>query len=152
MKCLALAAASAAVVGLAACSQSPAPASRSAAPASHRAVTPAAMLTCAQQYDTWERGDGKGVTAALNAVSSADTAGNTNVLTAALKEASPAFASATRYPIPACADPKGYWMVLLMHVSAAAASGAPASSVHAAMKGVPEIEHELTAEIERTAG
>jgi hypothetical protein len=73
------------------------------------------------------------------------------VLTVALKKARPAVARAARYPVPACADPRGYWSVLLMHVNAAMASTGSASSVRAAMKDVPKIENELTAEIQATA-
>jgi hypothetical protein len=88
---------------------------------------------------------------ALNAVSSAATAGDAQVLTAALKQARPAVTRAARHPIPACADPRGYWSVLLMHVNAAVASKGPASSVRAAMQDVPKIEHKLIAEVKQTA-
>jgi len=70
------------------------------------------------------------------------------VIPVALKKAKPAIARAARNPVPACADPRGYWSVLLMHMNAASASAGSASSMRAAMKGVPEIEHELAAEIE----
>jgi hypothetical protein len=93
--------------------------------------------------------------AVLNAVSSAETAGDTQVLTAALKKAKPAVAKAARHPIPACADPRGYWDVLLMHVNAAISSTttstASASSVRAAMKDVPKIQHKLSAEVKNMA-
>lgn len=148
MKGLALAAASAAVIGLTACSHNTAP---SAAPASHGTGTPIAPVSCGQQYRTWKHGQGKGLISALSAVSSAATAGDPQVLTAALKQAKPAVARAARHPIPACADPRGYWGVLLMHVNAAAASKGPASSVRAAMQDVPKIEHKLTTEVKQTA-
>jgi hypothetical protein len=149
MKRLALAAAGAAVAGLAACSHSAAP---TAASASHSAT--AVPVSCGQQYRTWAHGHGKGLMAALKAVSSAEAAGDAQVLTAALKEAKPAVARAARHPIPACADPRGYWDVLLMHVNAAIASTASAgsaTSVRAAMEDVPKIEHKLTAEVKSTA-
>ena len=66
-------------------------------------------------------------------------AGDPHVLKAALKKARPAVASAARHPMPGCADPRGYWYVLLMHVNAAAAKGSSASSIRAAMQGVPQI-------------
>lgn len=113
MKCLALTAAGAAVIGLAACSQAGAPTS---APASHRAVR--VPVSCGQQYRTWKNGPGKGLIAALDAVSAAGTARDTHMLTVALKKAGPVVAKATHHPIPACADPRGYWSVLLMHVNA----------------------------------
>ena len=148
MKRIALAAAGAAVVGLTACSHTAAPA---AAPASHGTVPAVAPVSCSQQYRTWNHGQGKGLMAALNAVSSADTAGDTHVLTAALRKARPAVARAARHPVPACADPRGYWSVLLMHVSAAAASTGSAASVRAAMTNVPKIERNLIAELKGTS-
>jgi hypothetical protein len=108
-------------------------------------------VSCSQQYHTWALGQGKGLIATLTAVSSAGTARDAHVLTAVLKRARPAVAWAARHPIPACADPRGYWDVLLMHVNAATASAGSASTVRAAMKGVPEINHELTVELKHTA-
>jgi hypothetical protein len=151
MKRLALTAAGAAVLGLTACSGSAAPA---AAPSSSGpgAVPTAVSATCSQQYHAWERGPGKGLIAALDAVGSVGTATDAHVLTVSLRHARLVVARATRHPVPGCADPRGYWNVLLMHVNAAAASKASPSSVRAAMKGVPMIEHQLTAELEGTSG
>jgi hypothetical protein len=148
MKRLTLAATgAAALVGLTACSHTTAP---SAVHVSHVTATHTAVpqTVCIQRYDAWKQGQGKGLVAALNAVSSAQVAGDMNTLTVALKNAEPTVARASRHPIPACADPKGYWNVLLMHVSAATGTHS-ASSVRAAMKGVPEIKRELTAELKR---
>src|SRR5215470_10651220 len=147
MKRIVLAAAAAAVVGMAACSHSAAPATPAApaaAPASHG---PASVpVSCGQQYRAWEHGPGKGLIDAIHAVSVAGTVGDPQVLTVALEKARPAVASGARHPVPACADPRGYWNVLLMHVNAAVASKASASSVRAAMQDVPKIENQLTAE------
>lgn len=148
MKRLARVAAGAAVAaGLAACSHTTAPSSASA---SRPAVTHSTVVVnCGQRYDTWKHGQGKGLVAEVTAVSSADTAGDMQVLTAALKKAGPAVARAARYPMPACADPKGYWGALLMHLNAAAASTGSASDLRAAMKGVPKVTHQITAELKR---
>ena len=73
------------------------------------------------------------------------------MLTAALHKAKPAVARAADHPVPACADPKGYWEALLMHVNAAVASKGSASSVRAALKDVPKIQHQLTTELKHTA-
>jgi hypothetical protein len=147
LKRFALAAAGAAVIGLTACSQSAAPA---AAPASPGSATPSPPVSCGQQYHAWKHGPGKGLMAALKAVSSAETAGGTAVLTAALTKARPAVARAASHPMPACADRRGYWDVLLMHVNAAVASKGSVSSARAAMKDVPEINDKLIAEIRHT--
>ena len=128
----------AAALGLTACSHA-------AAPASHPSIR--VPVSCSQQYDTWAYGQGKGLIAALDALSSAETAGDTKVLTATLKSTRSAVSWATRHPVPACADPAGYWNVLLMHVTAAAASIGSVSRTRAAMRNVPKIEHELTAEL-----
>lgn len=142
MKRIILIAAGAAVAGLTACSGTAAP---TAAPASHAGVV-RVPVSCSLQYQTWAHGQGKGVIAALDAVSSAETAGDVRVLTVTLNRAKPAISSAGRYPVPSCADPRGYWYPLLMHVTAAANTRS-ASTMHAALQGVPEIVHELTAEL-----
>lgn len=179
---LALAAASVSVAGLAACSHAPvqstaaAPRVRSSAladsptgrlppaPAGSRAgpsTTPAgsrtvthslALVGCKQRYDSWKQGQGNGLVSAVSAVGSADSSGDNQLLTAALKRAEPAVARAARYPLPSCADPKGYWAVLLMHVNAAAASTGSASSLKAAMDGVPAITRDLLTELKRVDG
>src|SRR5690242_1047445 len=104
MKALAIAAAGAAVIGLAACSHSTTP---KAAPTSHGTGTSKAIapVSCSQQYRSWNQGEGKGVMAALSSVTSAATARDAQALTAALHQATPAVAKAARHPIPACADP-----------------------------------------------
>ena len=150
LKRIFLAAAGVAVAGLTACSNTATPTSApAAASASHGTVrTP---VSCSQQYHTWQHGQGKGLIAALSAVSSAETAGDAKVLSVTLKQARPAVARAAHHPVPACADPRGYWDVLLMHVNAAAATKHSVSSVRAAMKDVPAIEHQLTAELKQAA-
>ena len=139
MKHIVLAAVGAAVLGLTACSGGGPPA---AAPGS--APVP---VSCAQKYQTWEHGQGTGLVATFHAVSVASAAGSPKVLTATLKKARPEVARAARYPVPAFADPRGYWNVLLMHVNAAVGSRGSASSARAALKGVPAIEKKLTAEL-----
>ena len=146
MKLLAMAAAGAAVLTLTGCG------SHSAAPGgaadNGRATAP---ISCSQQYHQWTNGEGKGVMDALHGVSSAATARDGQPLTVALRQAKPAVAKAAKHPIPACADPRGYWDVLLMHVNAAAASRGSASSIRAAVQDVPKIHDTLLAEVKQTA-
>jgi hypothetical protein len=120
-----------------------------AAPASHKTVL-RVPVSCGAQYSAWVHGHGKGLVATVDAVSSAATAGNTHALKAALRKARPAVASAARHPMPGCADPRGYWGVLLMHVNAATAKGTSATSIRAALQGVPHIQHQLTTELKQT--
>jgi hypothetical protein len=150
MKALAIVTVGAAVIGLTACSHSTTP---KAAPTSRGTGTGTAIapVSCSQQYRTWNNGEGKGVMEALNAVTSAATARDAKALTAALHQATPAVAKAARHPIPACADPSGYWSVLLMHVNAAVSSKASASNVHAALQDVPKIHNKLVDEVKQIA-
>jgi hypothetical protein len=151
MKRLAMAAAGAAVMTLTACgghSAAPSGAAAGGATSNGGATAP---VSCHQQYRQWTNGKGKGVMDVLSRVSSAATAGNGKALTSALKQAKPAVTQATRHPIPACADPRGYWPVLLMHVNAAAAGKGTASSARAALQGVPKVMNELTADVKQTA-
>jgi hypothetical protein len=150
MKGLALAAAGATAIALTACTHAT---THSAAPASHgaSASTPIAPVSCSQQYRAWNHGEGKGVMDALKAVTSAATAGDGRGLTAALHQATPAVAKAAKHPIPACADPRGYWNVMLMHVNAAVTSKTSASNVRAAMQDVPKIHNKLVEEVKQIA-
>lgn len=138
MKRIALVLASAAVVGLTACTNTAAPAATGG--------TVSVPVSCGQRYQAWNNGPGKGLIATFDAISVAGTAGNPKVLTAALGKARPTITRAGRDPVPACADPRGFWSVLLMHVNAAASTGS-AASMRAAMKDVPSIEHQLAAEL-----
>jgi hypothetical protein len=145
------AAGAAAAAGLTACGHSAAPVGSSgAAPGSHKSATVRVPVSCGEQYHAWTHGHGKGLVTSVDAVSSAATAGDPQVLRAALKKARPAVSRAARHPMPGCADPRGYWYALLMHVNAAAAKGGSASTVRAALHGVPQVQHQLTTELKQT--
>jgi hypothetical protein len=149
---LAVGAVIAALAGLAACTHAAAPGSAHPGQQPSGQRTAALPLTCAQQYSAWANAGGNGVLAALRAVSVAEAAGNAQALTVALRAARPAVAQAALHPVPACADRRGYWTVLLMHVNAAAGAAGSASSTRAALTGVPAIEQELTAELKSVSG
>jgi hypothetical protein len=108
----------------------------------------AVAAACKQQYDFWLRGPGQGLVTTVTAFG--QPAAGPGALTASLTKAKPVLARASRNPMPTCADPKGYWIVLLMHVNAAAASTG-SSSVTTAMRGVPAIARALLVELRHTA-
>jgi len=150
---IALGAVVAVAAGITACSNSAAPTTASTTgPASHSTAAPVVQASCGQQYHEWGQGKGKGVMAALDTVSAASTAKNPQALKTELQKAKPAVAKATRYPLPGCADPRGYWTVLMMHVTAAVSSASSTASARAAMKGVPAIERQLVTEVNAVAG
>jgi hypothetical protein len=153
MRPFALAAAAAgAVVALAACSHG---ARTSAGPASSPAGTRSpTQVSCSQRYDAWRHGPAKKLIAAIGAVDAAGKAHDLPARKAAVRKAGRMVAGADRNPIPACADPRGYWTALLMHVNAAAASASPGSgraAIGLALKGVSTLRRELTAELQRIA-
>jgi hypothetical protein len=131
--------AGAAVVVLTACSQAATP---TAAHTGHGSVS----AGCIEQFTAWSHGQGKGLLAALDAVSSAEAGGDAQVLTAALQQNQSAISQAASHPVPACADPGDYWLPLMQHLTAAANTQS-AANVQAAMKGVPEIAKHLTTEL-----
>jgi hypothetical protein len=97
--------------------------------------------------------------AALKQVSSAASAMDVPVMSAALHRAGRSAAMlGSRYPMPRCADPHGYWPQLLARVTAAgdnAASGSGLSALLLAvvpLQGVTGIEKRLTSELNRTVG
>lgn len=161
MKSLTFAVAGAIVATLTACTTSSSPSSTAAAassgsqtghsaPAAGSAVTPSvAPAVCKQRYDSWQRGPGKGLVGTLSDVGSASVVADPHALTTALEKAQSALAVAAQHPMPACADPQGYWIALLMHVNAAAGSKDPASQT-AAMRGVPAVTRGLLAELNHT--
>ena len=144
MKRIAIAATCAAIAGLAACT------STATTSVSQSAVS--VPVGCGQRYQAWDNGPGNGLVATLDTVSAATTAGDLQTLKSALRKAKPAISRAARAPMPACADPRGFWSVLLMHVNAAEGSTGSAAALRAATKDVPAIEQQLTAELRQTAG
>jgi hypothetical protein len=113
-----------------------------------------------QQYSAWKHGPalapGKRLVAALNAVQSAGTSEDIPAMTAALKTAGSAAVDLGRYPIPACADPHGYWGAVLARIRAAGDNAGTASGLsglilaEAPLKDVPGLEAKLDAELKRT--
>jgi hypothetical protein len=150
LKRIILIVASAAAAGVTACGGNAA--FPTAVPSSHTGHKSVVRVpaSCGEQYSAWAHGHGKGLVTTVATVSSAATAGDPHALRAALKKARPAVALAARHPMPGCADPRGYWYVLLMHVNAAAAKGSTAPSRQAALEDVPHIAHQLTAELKQT--
>jgi hypothetical protein len=81
------------------------------------------VLTCKQQYAAWKQGParpiGKKLTRALNAIQATADAEDIPELTSALKNAGRDADTLRRYPMPACADPHGYWDKSLARIKAA---------------------------------
>jgi hypothetical protein len=118
-------------------------------------------LTCKQQYDAWKTGParapGKQFEADLSKVSGAGSADDIMALTSALKTAGADATALEQYPMPACADPGGYWAQMLARIKAAGDNAGSASGLggillaDAPLKQVPGLQQKLSAELKRAA-
>jgi hypothetical protein len=115
--------------------------------------------SCLQQYRSWNAGPahaaGENLVAALNGVEAANAALKNSTTNAALKRAGAAATALARYPIPNCADPKGYWRAVLVQIQAAAhnasASGQGALVAAAVvLHNMPALDLKLASELKRT--
>lgn len=124
--------------------------------AAHRTAAAAKPLTCEQQYTAWKTGPanapGKQLKADLGNVSSAGNDEDIPALTSALKTAGAAAVTLEQYPIPACADPGGYWGQILARIKASADNAGSSSGLsalllaEAPLNAVPGMEQKLSAE------
>ena len=115
--------------------------------------------SCLQQYRSWNAGPahaaGENLVAALNGVEAANAALKNSTTNAALKRAGAAATVLARYPIPNCADPKGYWRAVLVQIQAAAhnasTSGQGALVAAAVMlHNMPALDIKLANELKQT--
>jgi hypothetical protein len=133
----------------------------SAAPAgSGEGLAASAPPSCMQQYRVWSSGPahaaGENLTAALNILQAASSASDIGATSAALKRAGVAARSLAQSPIPACADPGGYWRAVLVGIQDAADNAGTSQGQEAltaagvALKRMPVRERKLAAELRRT--
>jgi hypothetical protein len=133
----------------------------SAAPAgSGGGVAASAPPSCVQQYRVWSSGPahaaGENLTAALNILQAASSASDIGATSAALKRAGVAARTLAQSPIPACADPRGYWRAVLVGIQDAADNAGTSQGQGAltaagvALKRMPVLERKLAAELRRT--
>jgi hypothetical protein len=138
----------------------PALAGCSALNGSSAAASRPTPLTCAQQYQAWRTGPANAPGKKLEADAAALTkaADDIPVMTSDLKAVGTDATALGAYPMPACADPAGYWQQYLSAMKAAGDNAGSASGLSALilaevpLKQVPAIQSRLTAELAKTAG
>jgi hypothetical protein len=118
-------------------------------------------LSCKQQYNAWKTGPaharGKQLAADLNKISAAGNVEDITALTSALEAVGADAAALEQYPMPACADPDGYWGQMLARIKAAGDNAGSASGLggillaEAPLKQVPGLQQKLSAELKRAA-
>jgi hypothetical protein len=118
--------------------------------------------TCRQQFGQWENGpakaDGKKMVADLRKVQVAEKAEDIPETLAALTVAGKDAVALQAYPMPACADPAGYWSQVLVYLRASGDNAGSTSGLNGLMTAVAPLEKirplesELSAELARTTG
>lgn len=121
----------------------------------------AATRRCKQQFHAWKDGPASTKTSqlvgALKALQVAGSGKNLSAIAAAAKQAGQPAAQLEQFPVPACADPSGYFAAILARVQTAAAGAGTARSlpemVHALapLTAVPALEAAFTDEVKLTA-
>jgi hypothetical protein len=116
--------------------------------------------SCLLQYRLWNTGPahaaGENLVAALNTLEAATSTSDIPTTAAALKRAGTAARKLGHYPIPVCADPKGYWHAVLARIRAAADNAGTSGGQGAltlaevALKQMPTLERKLAAELKGT--
>jgi hypothetical protein len=132
----------------------------SAAPAPSAPPPSAPASACLQQYRSWNAGPahpaGETLVAALNALQTASSESDATDTGADLKNAATAASALGRYPIPSCADPKGYWRAVLVRIQAAAEGAGTAKghqtlvAAQGALKDMPSLDLKLANELRQT--
>jgi hypothetical protein len=123
-------------------------------------VASAASPGCMLQYRLWASGPahaaGDNLTAALNGLAAASAASDVATASTALRHAGTAAMVLEHYPIPSCADPKGYWHAVLQQIEGAAGSAGTSQGqgtltiAQGVMKQMPELERKLATELQTT--
>lgn len=122
---------------------------------------PAKPLSCKQQYVTWRNGParaaGQQLMNDLTAIQSAGNGSGIPQVMYALRRTSSDTSVLERYPMPACADPAGYWSQSLRYLGSSAAMSAarpdqPVMSSATFMQKAQTLRARLSAELARTVG
>lgn len=124
------------------------------------AASAAPSPSCLQQYRLWSSGPahaaGENLTAALNILQAASSASDISATSAALKRAGVAARTLAQSPIPACADPRGYWRAVLVGIQDAADNAGTSqgqetlTAAEVALQRMPTLERKLATELRRT--
>lgn len=167
MKSLVIPGAAAVVAILAGCGTA-APSAGSTPPAPSGSGTSAAAATsappsCHEQYLAWKTGPAKAVAdkqlqPALRKVEAAGSDEDLPLLQSSLEAAGRVAVKLEAYPVPPCADPKGYYAQMLGLLRAAGDNASTSSGLsalilaEAPLQKVPAVENKLTAELKKNAG
>lgn len=119
-------------------------------------------LSCKQQYAAWKTGPahalGAKAKADAGALSAAGSSEDIKTMLSGLKTLGADATALQAYPIPACADPKGYWAQYLADLKASGDNADSASGLaglllaEAPLKHVDTLQSKMDAEMAKTVG
>ena len=134
-------------------------AASSSPPASTVAGTTAA---CAQQYHAWQNGPAHSAIikfeAAQQVLANDSSSGKPALIAAALNILGQAADALARFPLPPCADPRGYFATLLSQVVTVSGEVGPDATLADLQQAVSQLgsvfslESDFTAEVKQTTG
>ena len=117
--------------------------------------------SCHPQFTAWQNGPakslGEDVALVVSQVQAAANAQNGPTLRGTLQQAGQLESKLHAYPMPACADPAGYWGRVLSFLKAAGDSASTAKDLDAllaaatSVEKIPGLEAQLAAEVASTA-
>jgi hypothetical protein len=132
------------------------------APGGYAAASAAPSLSCRQQVQSWKQGPARAafsrLKGALKQVQAAEKTGDAIGMESAMKQLVPTAYALAGHPMPHCADPDSLYPTFVTKIFTA---GYKARSAHgfgalmraaAPLAGLKKLEHQMTAEIDRTVG
>jgi len=135
---------------------------RAPTPGSHPASSAAPSLSCRQQVQNWKQGPARAAFSrlkiVLRQVQAAEKSGNVAGMESAMKQLVPTAYALAGHPIPHCADPDSLYPMFVTKIFTAGYKARSAREFGALMRaaaplaGVKKLEHQMTAEIDRTVG
>lgn len=135
---------------------------RTPTPGGHPASSAAPSLSCRQQVQNWEQGPARAafsrLKAALKQVQAAGKSGDVAGMEPAMKELVPTAYALADHPMPHCADPDSLYPKFVTKIYTAGYKARSARELGALMRaaaplaGLKKLEHQMTAEMDRTVG
>jgi hypothetical protein len=134
------------------------PASPSASPSASTAAGAAAA--CAQQYHAWQNGPARSAIikfeAAQEVLDKESSSGHPALIAAALNIFGQQAAALAGFPVPSCADPRGYFAALLSQIVTVSGEVGPDATLTDLQQAISQLgsvfalESDFTAEVKQT--
>jgi len=138
------------------------PAAGAPASAVARSTAAGSTATCAQQYHAWQNGPAHSAIisfeAAQQALADESSSGTPALIAAAMHILGQRAATLASFPVPACADPNGYFAALLSRIGTVTGEVGPGATLTILQQAINQLdsvfslESDFTAEVKQTTG